>query len=136
MIQYKEFDASSIHEVKEIYEQHFWQAYLNDDQQLIRAFENSSYLLGAFENEKLIGFIRCVGDQEHILIVQDLIIRKEYQRQHIAQNLLKMASDRYKHVRTFVILTDEFDKVSNAFYLSQDYKPLSSKALIGYMRTI
>ena len=80
MILYKEFDNTLIERVKEIYALEGWTAYLNSDEKLMRAFENSLYILGAFDDEKLIGFVRCVGDGEHILLVQDLIVDKAYQK--------------------------------------------------------
>ena len=80
MIEYKEFSVENLEEVKEIYAEEGWNAYLKDDGNLSRAFGNSMFILGAFDGERLIGFIRCLGDGEHLVIVQDLIIRKEYQR--------------------------------------------------------
>ncbi|MCR5374727.1 MAG: GNAT family N-acetyltransferase [Lachnospiraceae bacterium] len=58
-------------------------AYLNNDDALKRAYENSLYCLGAYSGDELVGFIRCVGDGEHIVLVQDLIVVPEYQRQKI-----------------------------------------------------
>jgi len=60
---------------------------LQDDGKLMRAFDNSMYLLGAFEGDKLVGFVRCVGDGEHILVVQDLIVEPEHQKQGIGTHL-------------------------------------------------
>ena len=74
MITYKEFGEELLEMVKEIYMQEGWWAYLGDDEKLARAFKNSLYTLGAFEGDRLTGFVRCVGDGEHILLVQDLII--------------------------------------------------------------
>lgn len=81
MISYREFDSSLLESVKNIFEKEHWNAYLHDDAKLKRAFDNSLYVLGAFENERLIGFTRCVGDGEHILLVQDLIVEPEHQKQ-------------------------------------------------------
>lgn len=41
MISYKEFDEMLIEEVKSIYRKESWNAYLKDDEKLIRAFSNS-----------------------------------------------------------------------------------------------
>ena len=53
-------------------------------------------MYGAFDNNKLVGFIRCVGDEEHILVIQDLIIDVEYQRKGIGTKLFKYILDKYK----------------------------------------
>ncbi len=134
MIQYKEFDSSYIQEVKTIYKQYAWNAYLKDDNKLKLAFDNSIYVLGAFKENELIGFVRCVGDAQHIVLVQDLIVKREYTRQQIGSKLLESASQRYHDVRAFYIVTDQFDKEAIAFYQSQNYKPFIDKALIGFLR--
>ena len=87
MINYKEINSSMIEAIKDIYRKESWNAYLKDDEKLIRAFDNSLYTIGAFDDCKLVGFIRCVGDGEHVLIVQDLIVEPEYQQRKIGTYL-------------------------------------------------
>ena len=134
MILCKEFDSSLIERVKEIFALEGWRAYLNSDEKLIRAFENSLYLLGAFDGEKLVGFVRCVGDGQHILLVQDLIVDKSYQKQRIGTTLFKMVWDKYKDVRMFQVNTDLEDEVDNHFYKSMGMKPLEEGHMISYFR--
>ena len=134
MIQYKVFDSTLIERVKEIYALEGWTAYLNSDEKLMRAFDNSLYLLGAFDDEKLVGFVRCVGDGEHILLVQDLIVDKAYQRQRIGTTLFKTIWDKYKDVRMFQVNTDLEDEVDNHFYKSMGMKPLVEGHMISYYR--
>ena len=134
MIEYKEFDSSLIGRVKEIYALEGWTAYLNSDEKLVRAFETSLYLLGAFEGDKLVGFVRCVGDGEHILLVQDLIVDKAYQKQRIGTTLFKTVWEKYKDVRMFQVNTDLEDEVDNHFYKSMGMKPLESGHMISYFR--
>lgn len=81
MITYREISSAFLGEIKEIYSQARWTAYLNDSEKLKRAFDRSLFLLGAFDGPVLVGFVRCVGDGEHVLLVQDLIVREEYRRQ-------------------------------------------------------
>lgn len=134
MISYKEFDSNQLESVKQIYKDHFWSAYLNDDERLTKAFDQSLYIFGAFDQDKLVGFVRCVGDGQHVILVQDLIVSRDYQGQGIGKELLNQASLRYKEVRAFYIVTDHFDKASNAFYQALGYKPFIDKSCIGYMR--
>jgi len=89
MISYKEFNSELLERIKEIYTEQGWNSYLNNDEKLVHAFQNSLYVLGAFDGEKLVGFIRCVGDGEHIVLVQDLIVDKQYQRKGIGSALFK-----------------------------------------------
>ena len=134
MIEYKAFNSSLIERVKEIYALEGWTAYLNSDEKLVRAFENSLDCFGAFDGDKLVGFVRCVGDGEHILLVQDLIVDKAYQKQGIGTTLFEMIWDKYKDVRMFQVNTDLEDEVDNHFYKSMGMKPLVEGHMISYFR--
>ena len=68
---YEIFGPERLEAVRAIYEEAGWYAYFGNDEALHRAFEQSLYVLGAFEGDELIGFVRCVGDGEHVVIVQD-----------------------------------------------------------------
>ncbi|CEK37359.1 GNAT family N-acetyltransferase [Paraclostridium sordellii] len=134
MINYKEFDSSMIEEIKDIYKKESWNAYLKDDEKLIRAFDNSLYIMGAFDNCKLVGFIRCVGDGEHILVVQDLIVEPKYQQRGIGTYLFKTIMQKYSNVRMFMVVTDLEDIVDNKFYKSFNLKKLEDINMVGYIR--
>ena len=134
MITYKEFNVELLDEVKAIYASESWSAYLKDDEKLARAFANSLYTLGAFEGEKLIGFVRCVGDGEHILLVQDLIVHPEYQRRRIGSTLFRVVWDKYADVRMFQVNTDMEDKRDNHFYQSFGMKKLEEGGMVSYFR--
>lgn len=134
MINYKEIDSSMIESIKDIYRKESWNAYLKDDEKLIRAFDNSLYTLGAFDDCKLIGFIRCVGDGEHILMVQDLIVEPEYHKRGIGTNLFTTIMKKYSQVRMFMVVTDIEDIASNKFYKSFNLKKLEEMNMVGYVR--
>ena len=132
MITYKKFGLEQFERVKEIYKSENWLAYLNNDDALKRAFENSLLCLGAFSGDELVGFVRCVGDGEHIVVVQDLIVSKEFQRQKIGTTLFKTVWDRYAHVRMFQVNTDIEDERDNLFYRSFGMKPVEEGHMISY----
>ena len=134
MITYKEFNTSLLEEVKEIYRSVYWQTYLQDDEKLKRAFDNSLNLLGAFDGEVLVGFARCVGDGEHIVLVQDLAVRLEYQKKRIGTTLFRMVWEKYKDVRMFQVVTDLEDEVDNHFYQSFGMKKLEEGHMVSYFR--
>jgi len=134
MITYKEFDSARMDEVKMIYKKESWNAYLRDDEKLKRAFDHSLYLLGAFDEDKLVGLVRCVGDGEHILMVQDLIVDPDYQKQGIGTYLFKSIMQRYADVRMFMVITDKDDPVDNKFYQSFELKKLEQLNMVGYIK--
>lgn len=134
MIDYKEFGSGYLEQAKSIYEAEQWRAYLGDDEKLKRAFDQSLYLLGAFDGDRLIGFIRCVGDGEHILLVQDLIVMPLYQRRGIGTKLFKAVWDKYAGVRMFHVVTDIHDEVDNHFYQSFGMRKLEAGNMVSYFR--
>lgn len=134
MLEYKGFDSSLLEGVKEIYKEQGWTAYLQDDEKLMHAFENSLYLYGAFEEGKLIGFVRCVGDGEHILLVQDLIVKTAYQKQGIGTALLNHVFEKYAGVRMISLYTDGSDERANSFYRKVGMKRMEENQTVSYMK--
>ena len=134
MIEYKEFGLEEFERIKEIYQGEGWSAYLHDDEALKRAFEKSLYCLGAYDGSKLVGFIRCIGDGEHVVFTQDLIVAADYQGRRIGTTLLKRVWDKYAHVRMFQVNTDIEDERDNKFYRSFGMKPISEGNMISYFR--
>jgi len=134
LIIYREFDISEMVDVTAVYEDIGWIMYLQDKDKLFSAFENSLYLLGAFDSERMIGFVRAVGDGEHIVLVQDLIVLTEYQNKGIGSRLFEKVMDKFKNVRTFITLTDTEDKRNQAFYQKFGMKKLDEYAMTAYMR--
>lgn len=121
-------------QVKEIFREQEWNAYLRDDEKLTRAFSRSLFLLGAFEGEKLVGFVRAVGDGEHILIVQDLIVRRAYRRRGIGKKLFRSVWDTFRGVRMFHVVTDMYDEADNRFYSSFGMKKIEEGQMVSYYR--
>ena len=134
MIQYRELTVEEVKDVKKLYEQHGWLAYLNDDAKLERAFANSLCLFGAYDNDRLVGFIRCVGDGEHIVMVQDLIVAATHQRQGIGRELMRCIGERFADVRMFMLLTDAMDKDANAFYQAIGMHKIEEYGCVSYLR--
>lgn len=133
-MEYREFGAEQMARVREMYEQEGWNAYLHDDEKLRRAFTQSLYLLGAFDGGKLVGLIRCVGDGEHIVLVQDLIVDRAWRRQGIGSQLFRAVWEKYRTVRMFQVVTDIEDEADNRFYRSFGMKPLADGNMISYFR--
>ena len=134
MIEYKELPSESLAAVKSLYHQHGWLAYLQDDAKLARAFDQSLFTLGAYDEGELVGFIRCVGDGEHIVMVQDLIVAESHLRQGIGKTLMQSVYERFPDVRMLMLLTDAMDERANAFYQSIGMTKLEQNGCVTYMR--
>ena len=133
-IEIREITEHDFERIKEIYAAENWNAYLKDDEKLKRAFRNSLYFLGGYKEDKLIGLIRCVGDGEHILIVQDLIVDPNYQKRGIGTELFQFILNKYKDVRMFLVVTDLYDEVDNHFYQKNGLVKIEAKEMVAYTR--
>lgn len=75
--EYRQYDER---EILLLYASVGWTAYTDQPETLRRGFENSLLTLAAYEENRLIGVLRAVGDGQTIVFVQDLLILPEYQR--------------------------------------------------------
>ena len=100
-----------------------WQAYTTDEQKprLQQAIRNSTYVVTMWHGEKMIGLARCISDDVSICYLQDILIHPEYQRQGVGRTLLLNCLERFAHVRTKVLLTDDEERQIK-FYESFGYK--------------
>lgn len=113
----REYTKFRTDEILPLYTQVGWTAYTEDVAALEHGFQNSLLILAAYEKDALLGLIRVVGDGATVILVQDILVYPEKQRQGIGTALLKAVLDRYAHVRQIQLLTDNTPKTV-AFYRS------------------
>ena len=95
-------------EILRLYEAVGWTAYLSQPERIKPAFDHSLCVLELCdEQDRLMGFVRAVGDGETILHIQDLIVAPSIQNQGWGTLLLKTMSDRYPQVRQKILLSDD-----------------------------
>lgn len=134
MIYFKEIGSERLEEIKNLYRGEAWSAYLNNDIRLKNAFDNSLYTLGVFDDSKLVGFIRCIGDGEHAVIIQDILVDDAHKRQGLGRQLMKIVFDKYASVRWVQVNTDIADERANGFYRSLGMKTLEQAGVISFLR--
>lgn len=117
----KEYGKYNESEILNLYQRVGWINYANNPNMLKNAYENSLKILAAYENEKLLGIIRTVGDGYSIVFVQDIIVLPEYQRNGIGTALLKKILEIYQSVYQITLLTDNTDKTIQ-FYKSVGFE--------------
>lgn len=111
-----------------------WTAYTDHPDTLREGFSHSLLTLAAYEDDRLVGLIRMVGDGVTVVLIQDLLILPEYQRKGIGTKLMQAALDRFSHVRQIQLVTDQTEK-NIAFYQSQGFVALSQFGGCGMMRS-
>lgn len=113
----REYQNYNEDEIISLYKSVGWTNYTNNPQMLKEAYANSLKILGAYDDEKLVGVIRVVGDGHSVVFIQDILIYPEYQRQGIGTALLKHILQDYKHVYQKHLLTENTEKTIQ-FYKS------------------
>ncbi len=129
----KEYQLYNESEIIDLYTDVGWTAYTDNPQALKKGFENSLLILAAYENEKLMGIIRVVGDGYTTILIQDILVFPNYQRKGIGTKLIQAVLKRYSHVRQIQLLTDNTHKTL-AFYKSQGFRELSEIGCCGFMK--
>lgn len=129
----KEYTEFKKDEIWQLYTQVGWTAYTENMTALARGYKNSLLVLAAYENEELLGIVRVVGDGATIILVQDILVYPQKQRQGIGTSLLKAVLERYADVRQIQLVTDNTPKTV-AFYQSLGFVELEKLSCCGFMR--
>ena len=132
-IKIKEYTEFKKDEIWQLYTQVGWTAYTENMTTLERGYKNSLLVLAAYENEELLGIVRVVGDGATIILVQDILVYPQKQRQGIGTSLLKAVLERYADVRQIQLVTDNTPKTV-AFYQSLGFVELEKLGCCGFMR--
>lgn len=128
--EYGPFDEA---EVLALYESVGWTAYTKEPQVLRAGFENSLFILAAYEEDALVGLLRAVGDGQTVVLLQDILVRPDHQRQGVGTALVRAALDRFVGVRQVQLVTDDRPETL-AFYASLGFKSLDALGCKGFMR--
>ena len=101
----KEYTTVIMTEILLLYESVGWRNYTENPAMLEEAYENSLKILAAWENDKLVGIIRAVGDGSSILYIQDIIVLPDYQKQGIGKRLIIALREIYPDIYQTVLIT-------------------------------
>ena len=129
MLEYKQ-DIPAMTDLVALYSSVGWTNYTNNPTMLEEAVEASLWQLAVFDEEALVAYIRLVGDGHSVLLVQDLLVRPDYQRQGIGKKLLEKALETFPHVYQRLLVTERSEK-NLAFYQSLGFVELSEQACTG-----
>lgn len=130
--EYKNFNMD---EIKSLYNAVGWKAYTDNMTRLMEGYKNSLKVLAAFEDDKLIGIIRAVGDGFTMVFIQDVLVIPSEQGKGVGKSLLKAMIDLYPEVRQIELATD-IDTKTIGFYKSLGFKELSELGCCGFMRLL
>ena len=110
-------------EILDLYRAVGWSNYYDRPQMVAAAFAKSLCTVGAWEDGRLVGFLRAVGDGASILFIQDIVVHPDCQRRGIGTALMRAILERYPAVYQTELATDNTEKAV-AFYRSLGFVPL------------
>jgi len=123
-------------ELVALYESVGWTAYTRDPNALERAVRGSTWVATVRDGPALIGLVRVISDDVAIAWLQDVLVHPSAQRAGVGAALFRAALDRFAHVRTLALMTDDRPE-QHAFYRAMGLEPLREAAggrLHGFIR--
>ena len=129
----KEYRNLNLSEIVSLYKKVGWINYLKLENKLNDAFNNSLLTLCAYEDGKIVGLMRVVGDGISIIFIQDLLVDPLYQGKKIGSSLVKAVLDKYKDVYQIELLTDD-TKNNKEFYEKLGFKEVSANGCIAFVK--
>jgi len=110
-----------------------WTNYTKDIARLERAVKNSSLVITARKQSKLVGLLRSISDEETIAYIQDIVVLKSFQGSGIGTGLIEMALEHYNSLRQIVLLTDDLEK-NRKFYESVGLKSADKWKTLSFLK--
>ncbi len=130
-IEYKDSVTIAQEDVKKLYENVKWTSYTKDMPRLVEAINRSLKVVSAWDNNKLVGLIRVVGDGVTIIYIQDILVLENYQNLGIGSALLNTILTMYQDVRQKVLLTNDSIEV-RAFYEKHNFVSCDKGDLVAF----
>ena len=129
----RKYENFHLEEIINLYQSVGWTNYLERTDILEEVYANSLCILGAYDDDRLIGIIRAVGDGQTIVFVQDIIVLPEHQRKGIGTKLLKAVVEKYKNVYQMELLTDNTEKTTT-FYRSVGFTASDDIGCVAFIK--
>ncbi|MBK1812278.1 GNAT family N-acetyltransferase [Clostridium sp. YIM B02505] len=87
---------------------------------LYKALKNSSTVLTAWDEDKLVGLVRVLDDSEMVAYMHYVLVHPDYQGQKIAGTMIEMIKEKYKEYLYLEIMPEE--RKNAAFYEKFGFK--------------
>lgn len=129
----KEYQDYNESDVLSLYKSVYWSLYLKEPEKLRRAYDHSLFVLAAYQEERLVGIIRVVGDGISIIFIQDLLVHPDFQRRGIGKQLMTAVLEKYRAVRQKALMTDDMP-AQKAFYRSVGLVPIEETKGVCFVK--
>ena len=96
MINIKE-NIKNVEEFNLLYDDVGWGAY--DDNITQKALDNTFYSVSAYDDNKIVGYGRIIGDTICFLYIQDIIVKPEYQGNKIGTMIMNKLLEKINEIK-------------------------------------
>lgn len=127
MITYTEEKKFTKEQVQQLFLSINWQSG-NYPERLYKALMNSSTVLTAWDNEKLVGLIRVLDDTEMLAQIHYVLVHPDYQGKGIAGKMLEYIKEKYKNFLYLDAMPE--DKKNVSFYEKYGFSVMKNGAAI------
>ena len=128
----REYTDPDWNELMPLYAAVGWTNYTDKPEMLRAAYAHSLCILAAYEDDRLLGVVRAVGDGATIVFIQDILVAPERQRRGIGTALLRALLERFNGVRQIELTTDDTPETA-AFYRSLGFADFAGLGCRGFM---
>lgn len=90
-------NVKNVEEFNFLYDSVGWGHYDNKISKI--ALDNTIYSVSVYDGNKIIGYGRIIGDLACFLYIQDIMVRKEYQRNKIGNKIMTLLLDKIEDYR-------------------------------------
>lgn len=118
-------------QILNLYLDNKWYNYTNNKELLFHGIKQSQDVLAAYDNDKLVGLIRTVGDGTTLCYILDILVLERYHRKGIGTELTKRMIDKYKDCLHIMLTTDTSEKTAG-FYRSLGFKSYPEIEAVGF----
>jgi GNAT superfamily N-acetyltransferase len=112
-------------QITEMLKDAFWCRGINKEE-VENGSRNSALLVGAFNSEcEQVGFARAISDKTRFAYILDVIVREDYRRKGIGQNLIKnmIENEEMSNVYQWVLVTKDAHEVYKKVGFSVTKRP-------------
>mgnify|MGYP001125736760 CR=1 FL=1 len=95
-IEYKKTKVFTAAELQRLFLSVKWESG-NYPEKLVRAMKNSSYVISAWDGNKLVGLVRALDDGETVAFLHYLLVDPVYQGLHIGDELMKQIMSHFEN---------------------------------------
>ncbi len=78
---------------------------INDKERISKMYENSNLVISAWDNDKLVGIVRCLSDFVWYTFLADLAVNPEYKELGIGRKLIGLTKEKVGEQTAIILLS-------------------------------